>query len=317
MSKFKSGFVSIIGETNAGKSTLLNSIMGEKVAIVSPKVQTTRTKIKGIYTDENKQIVFMDTPGIHKVNSKLSGVMIETAVSSLKDSNIILYVISGNKKELSPFDYNILKELRSLRKKEEEKNAKRKEEKREHKKIICIINKIDRIKKEIILAKIAELNQEFDFDAIIPISALNSEGVKELMVEIEKQLPEGPKYYPEDDYTDQTVRQMCEEIIRGKALKLLNEEVPHGLYVEIEKFEETVTNKGEEIVNIETVIYTKKSSHKGIIVGKNGEMLKKIGIYARQDIENFLGVKVNVKTWVKVRKNWLDNDLFLNKFKDV
>ena len=280
MGEFKSGYVTIIGETNAGKSTLLNGLMGEKLAIVSPKVQTTRNNIKGIYTDENKQIIFIDTPGIHKVNSKLSSVMIDSAITSIKDANIVLFVVAGNKKSLSVFDYNVLKKLKEG--KEKNKNL--------H--IIGIINKIDRIKKELIIEKIKELNDELEFDYIIPVSAMLKE-----------------------EYTDQTVREMCEEIIRGKALKLLNQEIPHGLYVEIESFKEAKTKKGEDIVNIETVIYTKKSTHKGIIVGKNGEMLKRIGSYARADIERMLDKKVNLQIWVKVRKNWLDNDLFLNRFK--
>ena len=295
MGEFKSGYVSIVGETNAGKSTLLNGLMGEKLAIVSPKVQTTRNNIKGIYTDENKQIIFIDTPGIHKVNSKLSSVMIDSAITSIKDANIVLFVVAGNKKSLSVFDYNVLKKLKEA--KEKNKNL--------H--IIGIINKIDRIKKE--------LNDELEFDYIIPVSAMLREGTLDILKRIEELLPKGPKYYSEDEYTDQTVREMCEEIIRGKALKLLNQEIPHGLYVEIESFKEAKTKKGEDIVNIETVIYTKKSTHKGIIVGKNGEMLKRIGSYARADIERMLEKKVNLQIWVKVRKNWLDNDLFLNRFK--
>ena len=168
---------------------------------------------------------------------------------------------------------------------------------------------------EIIIEKIKELNDELEFDYIIPVSAMLREGISDILKRIEELLPNGPKYYSEDEYTDQTVREMCEEIIRGKALKLLNQEIPHGLYVEIESFKESKTKKGEDIVNIETVIYTKKSTHKGIIVGKNGEMLKRIGSYARADIERMLEKKVNLQIWVKVRKNWLDNDLFLNRFK--
>ena len=266
MGEFKSGYVSIVGETNAGKSTLLNGFMGEKLAIVSPKVQTTRNNIKGIYTDENKQIIFIDTPGIHKVNSKLSSVMIDSAITSIKDANIVLFVVAGNKKSLSVFDYNVLKKL----KEEKEKN------KNLH--IIGIINKIDRIKKELIIEKIKELNDELEFDYIIPVSAMLREGISDI-------------------------------------LKRIEELLPHGLYVEIESFKESKTKKGEDIVNIETVIYTKKSTHKGIIVGKNGEMLKRIGSYARADIERMLDKKVNLQIWVKVRKNWLDNDLFLNRFK--
>ena len=198
MGEFKSGYVTIVGETNAGKSTLLNGLMGEKLAIVSPKVQTTRNNIKGIYTDENKQIIFIDTPGIHKVNSKLSSVMIDSAITSIKDANIVLFVVAGNKKSLSVFDYNVLKKLKEA--KEKNKNL--------H--IIGIINKIDRIKKELIIEKIKELNDELEFDYIIPVSAMLREGISDILKRIEELLPNGPKYYSEDEYTDQTVREMCE-----------------------------------------------------------------------------------------------------------
>jgi len=236
LGEFKSGYVSIVGETNAGKSTLLNGLMGEKLAIVSPKVQTTRNNIKGIYTDKNKQIIFIDTPGIHKVNSKLSGVMIDSAITSIKDANIVLFVVAGNKKSLSVFDYNVLKKLKEA--KEKNKNL--------H--IIGIINKIDRIKKELIIEKIKELNDELEFDYIISVSAMLREGISDILKRIEELLPNGPKYYSEDEYTDQTVREMCEEIIRGKALKLLNQEIPHGLYVEIEGFKHAMVRDGIAMV---------------------------------------------------------------------
>ena len=296
---FKSGYVNIIGETNAGKSTLLNRIMGEKVSIVSPKVQTTRKNIKGIYTTEKEQIIFIDTPGIHKVNSKLSTVMNTSAMSSIADSDVVVYLVAGNKKGLSQFDYNILANLRKTKKP-----------------VIAVINKIDRIKKEIILEKIEELSKECEFDAIIPISAITGEGVDILLNRIISNLKEGNMYYPESEYTDQTVKDMCSEIIRGKLLKLLNQEVPHGIYVEIENFKEGRTKEGETIYHILAIIYTKKSSHKGIIVGKEGRVLKQIGQYSRQDLERFLDAKVNLRTWVKVKKNWLDNDGFIKRFKN-
>lgn len=295
---YKSGYVSIIGETNAGKSTLLNRIMGEKISIVSPKVQTTRTNIKGIYTDDEKQIIFVDTPGIHKKNSKLSKLMIENAIGSIKDANVIVYVVAANKKKLSQFDYDILEKLKKVKTP-----------------IICVLNKVDRVKKELLLEKIQELQTEVEFKSIIPISALTGDGVDIVLNEITKLLEEGPKYYPDDIYTDQTLRQMTEEIIRGKALKLLREEIPHGIYIETENFKQKQTKKGQHIYDIEVNIYTKKDTHKGIIIGKNGEMLKRIGTYARQDLETFLESKVNLKIWVKVRKNWLDNDSIIQKFK--
>lgn len=296
---FKSGYVNIIGETNAGKSTLLNRILGEKVSIVSPKVQTTRTNIKGIYNSDNEQIVFIDTPGIHKVNSKLSTVMNDNALGTIGDSDVIVYVIAANKKEFSQFDYTILNNLRKTKKP-----------------VICVLNKVDRVKKELLLEKIAKLNKEYNFKAIIPISAMTGEGINILLNEIIFNLNEGPKYFPDDEYTDQSVKDMCSEIIRGKLLKILRDEIPHGIFVEIENFKVKKDKMGNEVYHILAVINTKKSSHKGIIVGKDGNVLKKVGTYARQDLENFLDAKVNLRTWVKVKKNWLDNELELRRFKN-
>ena len=296
---FKSGYVNIIGETNAGKSTLLNRILGEKVSIVSPKVQTTRTNIKGIYNSENEQIVFIDTPGIHKVNSKLSTVMNDNAIGTIGDTDVIVYVIAANKKSLSQFDYTILNNLRKTKKP-----------------VIAVLNKVDRIKKEILLEKIDTLSKEYNFNSIIPISASLVEGVDTLMNQIISLLKEGPKYFPDDEYTDQSVKDMCSEIIRGKLLKILREEIPHGIFVEIENFKLKKTKEGKDIYHILAIIYAKKSSHKGIIVGKGGENLKRIGQYSREDLERFLDAKVNLRTWVKVKENWLDNDGFIKRFKD-
>lgn len=296
---FKSGYVNIIGETNAGKSTLLNRILGEKVSIVSPKVQTTRTNIKGIYNSDNEQIVFIDTPGIHKVNSKLSTVMNDNALGTIGDTDVIVYVIAANKKDFSQFDYTILNSLRKTKKP-----------------VICVLNKVDRVKKELLLEKIAKLNEEYNFKAIIPISAMTGDGVNILLNEIIFNLNEGPKYFPDDEYTDQSVKDMCSEIIRGKLLKILRDEIPHGIFVEIENFKVKKDKMGNEVYHILAVINTKKSSHKGIIVGKDGNVLKKVGTYARQDLENFLDAKVNLRTWVKVKKNWLDNELELRRFKN-
>ena len=294
---FKSGYIQIVGETNAGKSTIFNRIVGEKVSIVSPKVQTTRKNIRGIYTDEKMQAIFIDTPGIHKVESKLSRVMIDSSLETLSDVDIVIYAIAANKKKLSVFDENIIEKITKSKKP-----------------IICIITKTDRVKKEIIEEKIAML-EDLGFENIIATSSYTNTGIDELKETIYELLPEGPKYYNEEEYTDQTTREMCEEIIRSKALKFLNEEIPHGIYIEIKNFKEGKTKKGEDIVNIEAVIYTRKESHKGIIIGKNGKMLKKIGSTARQDLEEFLGCKVNLQTWVKTRKSWTNTDNIISRFK--
>lgn len=294
---FKSGYIQIVGETNAGKSTIFNRIVGEKVSIVSPKVQTTRKNIRGIYTDEKMQAIFIDTPGIHKVESKLSRVMIDSSLETLSDVDIVIYAIAANKKKLSVFDENIIEKITKSKKS-----------------IICIITKTDRVKKEIIEEKIAML-EDLGFENIIATSSYTNTGIEELKETIYELLPEGPKYYNEEEYTDQTTREMCEEIIRSKALKFLNEEIPHGIYIEIKNFKEGKTKNGENIVNIEAVIYTRKESHKGIIIGKNGKMLKKIGSTARQDLEEFLGCKVNLQTWVKTRKSWTNTDNIISRFK--
>ncbi len=294
---FKSGYIQIVGETNAGKSTIFNRIVGEKVSIVSPKVQTTRKNIRGIYTDEKMQAIFIDTPGIHKVESKLSRVMIDSSLETLSDVDIVIYAIAANKKKLSVFDENIIEKITTSKKP-----------------IICIITKTDRVKKEIIEEKTAML-EDLGFENIIATSSYTNTGIEELKETIYELLPEGPKYYNEEEYTDQTTREMCEEIIRSKALKFLNEEIPHGIYIEIKNFKEGKTKNGEDIVNIEAVIYTRKESHKGIIIGKNGKMLKKIGSTARQDLEEFLGCKVNLQTWVKTRKSWTNTDNIISRFK--
>lgn len=295
---FKSGFVSIIGRTNVGKSTLLNSLVGEKVAIMTNKVQTTRTAIRAIVNRANSQIIFIDTPGIHKPKTKLGNTMIETAFGTISEVDVILFMIEATSKEIGRGDTKILEKLKET-----------------NKKVILVINKIDLVKKEEI-AKLIELYaKEYNFEAIIPISALKNKEVETILDEIEKLLKEGPAYYDIDEYTDQTSRQLAEEVIREKALKLLDDEVPHGLYVQVEKMKESRTQTNEKIYNIEATIYCLRDSHKGIIIGKNGQMLKRIGTYARQDLERMLGRKVNLKTWVKVRKEWQDEDAIVKKFK--
>ena len=262
--KFKSGFISLVGRTNVGKSTLLNALTGEKVAIATCKPQTTRTAIKAIINGEDYQMIITDTPGIHKPRTKLSETMIDTAFKMLTEVDCIMFLIEATSKEI----------------------------------------------------KLIELyRKEYNFSAIVPISAEKNQGIDMLISEILKLLPEGPKYYADDEYTDQTARQLAEEIIREKALKLLNDEVPHGIYVEIEKFAYRKTSKQEDIYDIDATIYCVRESHKGIIIGKGGNLLKRIATYARQDIEEMLGTKVNLKVWVKVKPDWQENDSIVNKFK--
>ena len=297
--KFKSGFVSIIGRTNVGKSTILNALVGEKVAAVANKTQTTRTAIKGIVNRENSQIIFIDTPGIHKPKSKLSEVMIDTAFTFVGDVDVILFVIDGTSEEIGRGDSKILEKI---------KESKRK--------TILIINKIDLVQNKEKLLKLIELyRKEYNFSAVIPVSATKKENIEIILEEIEKNLKEGPAYYDIEEYTDQTARQLVEEVIREKALKLLDDEVPHGLYIETEKMKLRKTKNGEEIYDVEATIYCLRDSHKGIIIGKGGSMLKKIGTYAREDLERMLGTKVNLKIWVKVKEDWLNNDSIVKKFK--
>ena len=298
MEKFKSGFVSIIGRTNVGKSTLINSLVGEKVAITVNKSQTTRTRIKAIVNRENSQIIFIDTPGIHKPKTKLGEIMNETAWQSIPDSDITLFIVDANSSKIGKGDSLILEKIKEKKKK-----------------TILIINKIDLIQKEKLLELIEEYRNEYDFEAIIPISALDGKNNETILEEIEKHLPEGVAYYDVDEYTDQTGRQLVEETIREKALKLLDEEVPHGIFIEVEKMKLRKTTKKEDIYDIEAVIYVLRNSHKGIVIGKNGAMLKRIGTYSRKEIEHILQTKINLKLWVKVKENWQENNSILKKFK--
>lgn len=296
--KFKSGFVSIIGRTNVGKSTLINSLVGEKVAIMANKTQTTRTVIRAIVNRKNSQIIFIDTPGIHKPKTKLGNTMIETAFGTISEVDCILFMVEATSNEIGKGDTRILEKLKEA-----------------NKKVILIINKIDLVKKEQIAKLIEIYSKEYNFEAIIPISAIKNKEVETILDEIEKNLKPGPAYYDIDEYTDQTSRQLAEEVIREKALKLLDDEVPHGLYVEVQKMKLARTKTDEPIYNIEATIYCLRDSHKGIIIGKNGSMLKRIGSYARQDLEEMLGIKINLKTWVKVKKDWQDDNSIVKKFK--
>lgn len=281
------------GRTNVGKSTLINLLVGEKIAAITNKVQTTRTQIRGIVNRENSQIIFIDTPGIHKPKAKLNENMIELSWDAIQNCDVILFLIEADSKEIGRGDIKILEKI-----------------KESNKKCILIINKVDLVNKEQ-LAKIIDMyKNEYDFSAVIPISATKIKYREVVLDEIEKNLKPGPAYYDKEEYTDQTLRQLAEETIREKALVLLRDEVPHGIFVKVEKMKLGKTQNKEKIYNIEAVIYCLRESHKGIIIGKKGEMLKKIGSYARTDMEKNFGIKVNLKTWVKVKEDWINNEKF-------
>ena len=285
-----------VGRTNVGKSTLINLLVGEKIAAIANKVQTTRTQIKGIVNRENSQIIFIDTPGIHKPKTKLNENMVELSWDAIQNSDVILFLIEATSTDIGRGDRKIIEKI-----------------KESNKKCILIINKVDLINKEGLAKLIDIYKNEYDFSAIIPISALKAKYREEVLDEIEKNLKPGPAYYDKEEYTDQTLRQLAEETIREKALILLRDEVPHGIFVEVEKMKLSRTQNKERIYNIEAVIYCLRESHKGIIIGKNGEMLKRIGTLARKDMESNFGVKVNLKTWVKVKEDWMNNERFFNK----
>ena len=295
---FKSGFVGLIGRTNVGKSTLLNLLVGEKVAAIANKVQTTRTAIKGIVNRENSQIIFVDTPGIHKPKTKLNETMVQTSFSIMEDVDILLFLTDTASLEIGKGDQIILDKLKEI-----------------NKKTILLINKIDLINKEDLLPLIDKYQKQYNFKAVIPISALQAKYKEIILEEIEKNLNPGPAYYNKEEYTDQTLRQLAEETIREKALKLLDQEIPHGIYVEVDKMKKRKNKEKQPIYDIEATIYCLKNSHKGIIIGKTGEMLKRIGKMARIDMEENFGTKVNLKTWVKVKEDWKEKDAIVNKFK--
>lgn len=283
----KSGFVTILGRPNVGKSTLLNALVGQKIAIVSNKPQTTRTAIKGIIHRENAQIIFTDTPGIHKPKNKLGEKMKETIEEASDGVDVILYMIDGNDMELTKGNLVILEKIKALKTK-----------------TILLINKIDCVPKENLLKLIQEYSEQYAFEAIIPISAQKRDGLDIVIEKVIALLPEGPAYYQEEEFTDQTERQIIEEIIREKALKCLNEEIPHGIAVEVISMKKRPHKK---LYDIEATIYCEKDSHKGIIIGKNGSVQKWIGTRAREDIEAMMQAKVNLQLWVKVKKDWRDD----------
>ena len=298
MSEFKSGFVAMLGRTNVGKSTLVNLLVGEKIAATANKVQTTRTAIRGIVNRENSQIIFIDTPGIHKPKTKLNETMIETSFGVIKDIDLILFVIEATSDEIGRGEMRILEKIKESKKK-----------------AILIINKIDLVKKESLLKLIDLYQKEYNFEAVIPVSSIKSKYRDIILDEIEKVLKPGPAYYDVEEYTDQTMRQLAEETIREKALMYLQDEVPHGIYVEVTKMKLKKTKNKEEFYDIEAIIYCLRESHKGIIIGKDGTMLKRIGQSARIDMERNFGTKVNLRTWVKVKENWLDDTSVVKKFK--
>lgn len=289
----KSGFVAIIGRPNVGKSTLLNRLAGQKIAIVSSKPQTTRTAIKGIINLDNAQIIFTDTPGIHKPKNKLGEKMSETIEEATTDVDLMLYLVEATDKGIGAANEFILNKIRASKAK-----------------AILAINKVDLVKKENILTLIDAYSKAYNFEAIIPISARKDDGIDVLLNKIVDVLPEGPAYYPVDEWTDQTERQIVEETIREKALRVLDEEIPHGIAVEVVTMKK---REDKELYDIEATIYCEKKSHKGIIIGKDGAVLKMIGERAREDIEKMMDSKVNLQLWVKVKEGWRDNEIKLKQ----
>ena len=292
---FKSGYVSVVGRPNVGKSTLLNAIIGEKISAISSKPQTTRQNITFIHTDDDSQIIFLDTPGIQRPKNKLGEFMLTESKESIDEADVITYIVDTSKKigkaERSIID--ILKEYQGKLP------------------IILLINKVDTIKKDELLEIISMYADEGIFNEIIPISAMKNDGVDIYIETLKKYLKPGPMYYPEDMITDKNERFIVAEIIREKGLRYLNEEVPHGLAISIEKFKK---REDKNIYDIEANIYVERDSHKGILIGKGSSMLKRIGTEAREDAERLLDAKVNLQIWVKVEKNWRERDNLVKRF---
>ena len=291
--KFQSGFVSLVGRPNVGKSTLMNHLIGEKIAIISNKPQTTRNKITSILTKETFQCVFMDTPGIHKPKHKLGEYMVKSAETALNEVDVVLMLIEPTERVLE-MDRYVIERLKNVKTP-----------------VVLVINKIDTIEKEKLLQVMDNYRQIYDFAEIVPISAIKGQNTETLLNIIQKYLPEGPQYFPEDMVTDQPERQIVSEIIREKALHLLQEEIPHGIAVEVMSMKK---RKEKNLVDVEATIYCEKESHKGIIIGKQGSMLKKIGSRARGDVERLLGSSIYLQLWVKVKKDWRDSDFLLKNF---
>lgn len=289
--QYKSGFAALIGRPNVGKSTLMNCLIGQKIAITSKKPQTTRNRIQTVYTSEEGQIVFVDTPGIHKAKNKLGDYMVNVAEHSLREVDVVLWLVE-------PTDYigageqHIIEQLRKVKVP-----------------VILVINKIDTVKKEQLLVYIDAYRKQMDFAEIVPVSALKADNTDTLIQLIMKYLPYGPAFYDEDTITDQPTRQIVAELIREKVLRSIDEEIPHGVAVTIESMKYS-----KKIVDIDATIICEKDSHKGIIIGKGGAMLKKIGSLARPEIEDLLEQHVNLQLWVKVKKDWRDSDYLIKNF---
>ena len=288
---YKSGFVTLIGRPNVGKSTLMNRLIGQKIAITSDKPQTTRNRIQTVYTSEEGQIVFVDTPGIHKAKNKLGDYMVNVAERTLSEVDVILWLVEPSN-FIGAGERHIMEQLQKTRTP-----------------VILVINKADTVKREEILPYIDNYRKQMDFQEIVPVSALKGENTDTLVSCIMKYLPYGPAFYDEDTVTDQPMRQIVAELIREKALRLLEEEIPHGIAVSIEKLQYR-----KDLCDIEATIVCERDSHKGIIIGKGGSMLKRIGSAARPDIEDLLEQHVNLQLWVKVKKDWRDSDFLMKNF---
>lgn len=290
---FKSGFVSIVGRPNVGKSTLMNNVVGEKIAIMSDKPQTTRNTIQAVYTDEEAQVVFLDTPGIHKPKNKLGEFMVKSATDAFKNVDLVLFVVDESKK-IGPGDRKIIDDLKNIKTP-----------------VVLVLNKIDQLNEEELFDLMKMYNAKGVFEQIVPISALKGRNINELLKVIKSHLEEGPQYFPDYMITDQPERVLVSELIREKVLHYIHDEVPHGVAVEIERMK---SRKDKEIVDISAVIYCERDSHKGIIIGKNGRKLKGIGKSARADIELLLGSQANLQLWVKVKENWRNLQNYVSNF---
>lgn len=292
----KNVFITIVGRANAGKSSLLNTLVGEKIAAVSNKPQTTRTKITGVLTKDETQFVFIDTPGMHKAVNKLSEHMLKTVNESVADADVILMMCDCTKK-ISPNETELIRSFRS------------------NDKVILVLNKTDLIdKKEELIEKLAQYSELYDFTEVIPASVLNGDGLDTIMQALDKLAVQGPHYFPDDKFTDQPEKVLMAEMIREKALINLNEEVPHGIAVTIESVSERDTKEGEPIMDITATIFCEKDSHKGILIGKGGSMLRKIGSEARQELEDFFRIRVNLQCWVKVKEGWRNREGIIRNF---
>lgn len=291
--EFKSGFVTLIGRPNVGKSTLMNHLIGQKIAITSEKPQTTRNRIQTVYTDERGQIIFLDTPGIHKAKNKLGEYMVNVAENTLKEVDVILWLVEPTT-FIGAGERHIAEQLSKIKTP-----------------VILVINKIDTVKsKEEILTFIAAYKDILNFAEIIPVSALKELNIEDVKSSIFKYLPAGPQFYDEDTVTDQPMRQIAAELIREKALRMLDDEIPHGIAVVIDQMKE----RPNGIIDVDATIVCERDSHKGIIIGKGGSMLKRIGTAARMEIENLMDTKVNLKLWVKVRREWRDSDMYMKNY---